>query len=121
MTTLADKIDRNANMMLWCVHVLGPDDILAAPGYAEADAYAKSLNAMLHGREGAPEDVLVFAYAAPWPQGRTGEQHASDLEEWEEFEQDNGPHIKTDAYLKIAERAGTMEQLLRAADVEVPE
>lgn len=31
--TTGERIEANANLTLWCVHVLGPDDVLAAPSH----------------------------------------------------------------------------------------
>lgn len=88
-----EKIEANADLTLWCVHVLGPDDVLAAPSYAAASAHARALNAALHGKEGAPDDILCFGYAAPWP--HSPESHAEDVKNWEDVirpKMDPDPH-----------------------------
>lgn len=75
------KSEANANLTLWCVHVLGPDDVIAAPTHAAAAQHAKELNTTLHDNHANPPgDVLCFAYAAPWP--HTPETHSHDLENW---------------------------------------
>lgn len=76
-----DQIEKNADLTLWCVHMLGPDELMAAPSHAEAAQHAAELNAALHGRSNAPDDVLCFAYAAPWP--HTPETHSDDLANWQ--------------------------------------
>lgn len=78
--TLAEKIEANANLMLWCVHILGPDDVLAAPSHDAAMVHARELNKALHGKASAPADILCFAYAAPWPHSR--DDHAEAVKNW---------------------------------------
>ena len=65
--TLNEKIEANADLVLWCVHILGPDEVLAAPNHDAAVVHARELNKALHVRLNTPRDVLCFAYAAPWP------------------------------------------------------
>ena len=78
--TLREKIEANANLMLWCTHVLGADDVYAAPSHEAAAVHAREMNKAIHGRVSAPDDVLCFAYAAPWPHSK--ESHAEDLKNW---------------------------------------
>ncbi len=78
--TLSEKIEANADLTLWCVHILGPDDVLAAPSHGAAEAHAHELNKSLHGHRTTEPDVLCFAYAAPWP--HTPEGHAEELKDW---------------------------------------
>ncbi|KGM50681.1 hypothetical protein [Pseudooceanicola atlanticus] len=75
--TTNEKIEANANLTLWCVHVLGPDDVHAVPSHDAAVIGARELNKAIHGKAEAPEDILCFAYAAPWP--HSAEAHAEDL------------------------------------------
>jgi hypothetical protein len=77
MTTLKERIEANADLVLWCVHVLGPDDVLAAPSHEAAVVRARQMNQSLH--RGGPEDVLCFAYAAPWPHSK--DAHSLNLME----------------------------------------
>lgn len=85
--TLSEKIEANANLTLWCVHVLGPDDVLAAPSHDAAATHARELNKVFHGRARATDDVLCFAYAAPWPYSQTS--HADAVKDWL---RETGPH-----------------------------
>lgn len=78
--TLAEKIEANANLTLWCVHILGPDDVIAAPSHEAAAVHARELNKAVHGRRSSPDDILCFAYAAPWPYSR--EDHAEAVKNW---------------------------------------
>ena len=79
MTTLNDRIEANADLTLWCVHILGPDDVLAAPTHEAAVVRAKELNQAVHRKVNAPDDILCFAYAAPWP--HDAQSHADNLKE----------------------------------------
>jgi hypothetical protein len=80
MTTTRDRIETNADLVMWCVHILGPDDMLAAPCHEAAAVRARELNKALHGKPSTPDDILCFAYAAPWPYGREG--HNKGLMDW---------------------------------------
>jgi hypothetical protein len=75
-----EKIEANADLTLWCVHILGPDDVLAAPNHDAAVVHARELNKAVHGRANSPSDVICFAYAAPWP--HSNEQHAEAVKDW---------------------------------------
>lgn len=71
---------RALDKVLWCCHVLGPDDLHAAPSYEAALAHATALNAAIDGRVAEhPElaDVLCKAVPALWPWSPEG--HASAL------------------------------------------
>ena len=78
--TTGEKIEANANLTLWCVHVLGSDDVMAAPSHDAAVVHAHELNKAVHGRASSPDDVLCFAYAAPWP--HSASDHADDMKKW---------------------------------------
>ena len=78
--TVRERIDANANLVKWCVHVLGPDDVMAAPSYTAAVIRAQDLNVALHGKDDRPSDVLCFAVAAPWPHDHAS--HAESLRDW---------------------------------------
>jgi hypothetical protein len=78
--TLNEKIEANADLVLWCVHILGPDDVLAAPNHDAAVIHARVLNQSLHRRVNTPNDILCFAYAAPWPHSK--ESHAENVKDW---------------------------------------
>lgn len=75
---LDELAEANANLTLWCVHVLGMDDVHAEPSHAAAVASAARLNRAT--RANMPEgdnSVLLFGYAAPWP--HSPESHAEAL------------------------------------------
>lgn len=68
---------------LWALHILGPDDVYAAPSEEEATACAKQINDLLSARVNQntnypPIDALVIL----WP--FSAEAHAADLPKWKE-------------------------------------
>lgn len=65
---------------LWAVHVLGPDDIVAAPSLEAAEKAA----AVVSARYSDPnDDVPISAVAVPW-QGNA-ETHAREVSEFAEY------------------------------------
>lgn len=68
---------------LWCMHVIGPDDVYAAPDQQTAQAWADDLNASIARRmsEMEPDEDTpsVRAVAAEWPW--SPEVHAANLAE----------------------------------------
>lgn len=72
-------IEENANLVLWCVHLIGPDDIYAEPSHAIAVAKAEELNRTIQASPKHPNDILCFAYADMWPY--TAAQHAQAIED----------------------------------------
>jgi hypothetical protein len=77
--TVAERIEANADLVLWCVHVIGPDDVHAQPSHAHAVAKADELNRALWSRADGPDDLLCFAYADVWPW--SAEAHAASLKQ----------------------------------------
>lgn len=75
--TVEERIETNANRALWCVHVIGPDDLYAESSHASAVAHADKLNRAVWGHDNAPADVTCFAYADTWPY--SAEQHAEAM------------------------------------------
>ena len=78
--TTGEKIEANANLVKWCVHILGPDDVMAAPSHDAAVAHAHELNKLLHRGARRSDDVLCFAYAAPWPHDLNS--HEAAVKDW---------------------------------------
>ena len=78
--TTKERIEENANLIKWCVHTIGPDDVFAAPCYSAAETQARVWNQQLH-RTSKFSDILCFNYAAPWP--HNDKNHAVYLKEWE--------------------------------------
>lgn len=69
---------------LWCMHVLGPDDVHPAPSKAAAEAAAERFNAHF-GPIAAEKEVMCKAVVALWP--HSPESHAASLAEWSQWEQ----------------------------------
>ncbi|RFA24273.1 hypothetical protein CAI21_22330 [Alkalilimnicola ehrlichii] len=61
---------------LWCVHVLGPDDVHAAPSKAHAEKAAEMFNERF-GPVAERTGVMVKAVVAPWP--HSPEAHAEGV------------------------------------------
>lgn len=68
----------NDEGQLWCMHILGPDDVFPAPSKEHAEMAAKAHNALIvrhsTGKEG---DVLCKAVVAPWP--HSAKSHAEGV------------------------------------------
>jgi hypothetical protein len=66
---------------LWCVHMLGMDDVIAQDSLASARRYAHIINESMLEREKAkpshPFDPNVWATPALWPHDAAS--HAADL------------------------------------------
>lgn len=71
------RAEKNAERALWAMHILGPDDVIPMPSYAEALRQCDALNRSVWSREGAPDDVLAFAIPAVW--AWTKDEHAEAL------------------------------------------
>jgi len=76
MTTLKERIEANADLVLWCVHVLGPNDVHATPNHEAAVVQARELNKALFRKASPAHDVPCFAYAAPWPHSKEAHEDA---------------------------------------------
>jgi hypothetical protein len=77
-------METNANLMKWCVHILGPDDVQAAPSHLAASYQAHEMNKLLYSRADRKcDDILCFAYAAPWPHSK--ESHDGNVKAWPNF------------------------------------
>lgn len=67
---------------LWCIHVDGPDDVIAAPSYTEAARRCLEINAEIvkyFGPELATDENMPWIFARPdtWPW--SAESHAESL------------------------------------------
>lgn len=76
---------------LWCVHIEGPDDFLAAESKEAAEREASAINAYIQQSGEGHRDAPVRAVAMEWP--FTPESHARALEsDWEDVRR--MPHRK---------------------------
>lgn len=66
---------------LWCVHISGPDDVLATPNYLTAVKAANEINGWWEGRVATrfDEGLDPTPWAAPEPWPHSPESHAADL------------------------------------------
>lgn len=78
--TTSERIETNADLLLWCVHILGPDDVYAAPCHSAAVIHARELNKTIHRKSRDLETILCFAYAAPWSYSK--DAHAEEVKKW---------------------------------------
>lgn len=80
----SELIEANANLVKWCVHVLGPDEIHAAPDHHAAVIAARDFNQHLYSRHPDKlDEILLFAHPAPWP--HSDKHHSENLAGWEVF------------------------------------
>ncbi|RVT91372.1 hypothetical protein EOD42_22215 [Rhodovarius crocodyli] len=63
--------------LLWCVNVLGPDDVHAAENFEHAVWLCNQHNQFNSAINKAEHDILLLAIVIPWPWDR--EAHAADL------------------------------------------
>lgn len=61
----------STDQCLWCVHVLGPDDMHPAPSKEEAERACEAL------REYRRDEPHISFVAEPWPYSETS--HAADV------------------------------------------
>lgn len=85
-----DILTKHRAKVLWCVHVLGPDELHAMPDYATAEKNVADLIAALYTPRTAGLDVLCLPIVAPWPW--TAEAHREELKKraWEPAEHSSG-------------------------------
>lgn len=88
---------------LWCVHVIGPDDVFAMPSLAMALKAAHRFNEAWLKRQDTtdPNYVLIWANVTQWMHDDEG--HAADLQR---------EHLVIDDILTPDERAEAIASLL---------
>lgn len=64
---------------LWCVHVYGPDDLVATAGQFKALELANRINTAMAENNSNEDNGMVYALAEEWPYG--ADAHAADLME----------------------------------------
>jgi hypothetical protein len=67
---------------LWALHVIGPDDVYAAPSWAEASEAAAWLehHEVTKRPRGDPDMPRISFAVIPWP--RSTDAHAAELGHW---------------------------------------
>lgn len=77
---LVTRLTRTPAPVLWCVHVIGPDDLHPAPDLLTAIAWAKQFNAWSEAANaGVPAEDVVLCYASVIEWEGTAESHAEGL------------------------------------------
>jgi hypothetical protein len=83
--------ERRVSEQLWCVHIEGPDDFIAATSKEAAEQEALAINAYVERSGEGRRDSPVRAVAMEWP--FTPESHARAVEsDWEDLQR--MPHRK---------------------------
>ncbi len=78
MRTKEERLDRARGKLLWCVHILGPDDLVAHESYAAAEKHANELNDYMHDPDKPPDlDVMCLSIVAVWT--GSAEEHAAEV------------------------------------------
>lgn len=79
MSEIDGLIEKNANLVKWCVHVYGPDDVHATATHKDAVDLAEKWNRETFGVPDAADlsSIMCFAFAAPWP--HSDDAHTDDL------------------------------------------
>ncbi len=80
--TIQEAIDKHRAKVLWCVHVLGPDDLHAMPDYATAEKNVADLIAALMPKS-AELDVLCLPIVAVWPWSKEAHREGLKRKAWE--------------------------------------
>ena len=76
MNNLTERLSKVGHGFLWCVQVVGPDDVLAMPSYAVAVQFADDMNAVtIDHMEQC--DIATIYMASIWP--NSPDSHAADL------------------------------------------
>ena len=86
--------ERRVSEQLWCVHIEGPDDFIAAASREAAEREAAAINAYVERSGEGRRDAPVRAVAMEWP--FAPESHARALEsDWDDLQR--MPHRKQQA------------------------
>jgi hypothetical protein len=119
---------------LWCVHIIGPDDLLACASRKDAVQNALWLNLSGYGQQNTNDELMPVAWAIPEPWPGTAEAHHEALgdqecqdERWTDAEvkvrllagevfdfTEDGRPIDWDAMVDDAEQRGAVKALREA-------
>jgi hypothetical protein len=66
----------------WGVHVIGPDSLMAAESFEEANDRAHQINTSLSKEEN--DDIMVYAYLFLWDEQQFG-LHAPEETDWSDI------------------------------------
>lgn len=65
--TKEEKLSRQRAKILWCVHILGPDEMVAKESYEAAEKHARELTDALYESTPLTGDILCLPIVAVWP------------------------------------------------------
>lgn len=69
--TKEERLTKSRAKILWCVHILGPDEMIAKESYAAAEKHATELSDYMHGPDVPDLGVMCLPIVAMWPHGET--------------------------------------------------
>ncbi|HVL61392.1 MAG TPA: hypothetical protein VM430_08290 [Microbacterium sp.] len=75
--TKEERLKKARAKILWCVHVLGPDEMIAKESYEAAEKHATELSDFMHGPHVPDLNVLCLPIVAVWPYGE--QAHRDEL------------------------------------------
>lgn len=78
LTPMVEPPPPGSHELHWCVHIYGPDDVIAMPSKERADRQAATINFSV-GRHWQENDPEIYAIAELWPY--SPESHATALTE----------------------------------------
>lgn len=74
-----ERLAQHRARLLWCVHILGPDELVAKESYEAAEKDATELREFMYGPDLPDLDVMCLPIVAVWP--GSAEEHAVALKE----------------------------------------
>lgn len=78
MRTKEERLEATRAKLLWCVHILGPDELVAHESYAAAEKHAAELNDYMHDPANLPDlDVMCLSIVAVWT--GSAKDHAAEV------------------------------------------
>lgn len=73
--TKEERLAKYRAKILWCVHILGPDELIAKASYEDAEKHARELSDFMH--ETMPDTgVMCLPIVAVWPWTAEGHRQA---------------------------------------------
>jgi len=91
-----DRLRKQRKKLLWCVHILGPDELVAFATYEEAEAHAQRLIDYLYDPTVPEHDVLCLPIVALWPW--SAEAHAAEIDKARTRDDDDECNLRMSYY-----------------------
>lgn len=79
-----ERLAQHRAKIRWCVHILGPDELVAKESYEAAEKHATELRDFMYGPSLPDLDVMCLPIVAVWP--HDAESHIEALAEERERE-----------------------------------